>query len=259
MRMDLHMHSNFSDGKNSLEEMIEAAIELGYDAIAITDHVWVTSDWVTEYAKRISQLKETYRSQIMLLSGIEAKVTNLNGNIDAHPSFFSMVDLVLGSMHRIPKSKGYYHLSNLRQSAVKGSTIEPSSISKKSHNQIVDHWFQAFSNMLRNPHVDIVAHPLAELKEFGIMLSDGQKEEVAKLLVESGKIIEFNVRHQVPDQVLLNFLVLHDVPLTISSDSHSVTDLKTYGAAIRKLIESTKIKTVDISSYIEKKQKPNAF
>jgi predicted metal-dependent phosphoesterase TrpH len=34
MLMDLHMHSNYSDGKNTPEEMIEAAIEIGYKAVA---------------------------------------------------------------------------------------------------------------------------------------------------------------------------------------------------------------------------------
>ena len=87
MHMDLHMHSNYSDGKNTPEEMIEAAIEVGYKAVAITDHVWKTSTWIPAYASHLETLKQQYMNEIRLYSGIEAKVVSLDGDIDADPSF----------------------------------------------------------------------------------------------------------------------------------------------------------------------------
>src|SRR5690242_18942351 len=107
MPMDLHMHSNYSDGKNTPAEMIEAAIQLGYDTVALTDHVWKTSSWVPAYAEHLERLKAKYKQDIRIYSGIEAKVFSLEEDIDAAASCFPLVDLVLGSIHRIPKPDGF--------------------------------------------------------------------------------------------------------------------------------------------------------
>ena len=156
MLMDLHTHSNYSDGKNTPEEMIQAAVDLGYEAVAITDHVWRTSAWVPDYAEHLEKLKIKFSGLIRVYSGIEAKVLTLDGDIDADASFRPLVDLVLGSFHRIPKPEGYY-------SKTKDAHI--------SRTEIAEHWLVSFRRMLENPLVDIIAHPLSELKGFGIQHS----------------------------------------------------------------------------------------
>jgi putative hydrolase len=239
MFTDLHMHSNFSDGRNSIEEMVEAAIGFGYDAIAITDHVWRTTGWVKEYAKRLRELKEANCHRIRLFSGIEAKVINLQGDIDAHPSFDGLVDLILGSVHSIPSGSGYYHRGDVNAANV---------------HQVVEHWFQAFSNLLKNPRVDIIAHPFAELKEFGISPCSDKMENALRLLAESGKIVEINVRHEAPNQSVIDLLHHQHVPFVVSSDSHSVEDLKIYSERIRKFVESSSIQPVNIEEYVKNKK-----
>ncbi|MCD9024752.1 PHP domain-containing protein [Cohnella silvisoli] len=87
MLMDLHLHSNYSDGKNTPEEMIEAAIKIGYEAIALTDHVWKSSTWIPAYSAHLETLKKKYANKITLYSGIEAKVVSLEGDIDADLTF----------------------------------------------------------------------------------------------------------------------------------------------------------------------------
>ena len=49
-----------------------------------------------------------YGEQTKIYSGIEAKAVDLEGNIDAREEFFHKVDLVLGSLHRIPDGKEKY-------------------------------------------------------------------------------------------------------------------------------------------------------
>ncbi|WP_165842266.1 PHP domain-containing protein [Paenibacillus xerothermodurans] len=216
--MDLHTHSVYSDGRDSVEQIITTAIELGYQAIAITDHVWRTSDWVEDYASHIDLMKQRYGNEIHIFSGLEAKVMNLQGDIDAADKFDAMVDLLLGSIHRIPFEGGFYSAS-------------------KDHSEprLFENWFITFKRLLRNPRVDIVSHPLAELKRFNIQIHRQQKEEIARLLAESGKIIEINVRHNAPDQEMLDMLKHTSAKFVISSDSHSVHDLTMFCPEIRKM------------------------
>lgn len=231
--MDLHTHSNYSDGKNSVEEMIETAIDLGYDAIGITDHVWITSGWVNKFSQHINRLKEKYKRDINVYSGLEAKVLNLKGEIDSHHSFDQLVDFTLGSIHRIPFNGGFYNIS-------KGILDEK--------EKMFENWYIAFNNMLKNPRVDIVAHPLAELKRFNIELEYEQKIKIAKLLIESEKVIEINVRHKAPDDDLIQLLKNYKARVIFSSDSHSIEDLKRYFPQIYNYYSSKEFNIADLNS-----------
>lgn len=219
MLMDLHMHSKYSDGRNSPEEMIEAAIGLGFTTIAITDHVWKTSTWIPAYSAHLNRLKSNYENAIQIYCGVEAKVVTLDGEIDVDLSMSPFLDLILGSFHRIPKPNGFYSRTDLL--SVPNETV-------------LNHWFMAFSNLLKNPHVDIIAHPFAELKDFGLHSDQKLLEHCVDLLKNSGKIIEINVRHKTPDQELIDSLIKKRVPLVISSDSHSVEDLIKYKPFIKE-------------------------
>ncbi|MDF2718060.1 MAG: polX [Paenibacillus sp.] len=238
MFMDLHMHSNYSDGKNTPEEMIEAAIGIGYEAMAITDHVWKSSPWVPAYAAHLHSLKQKYRHQIQLYSGIEAKVVSLDGDIDADPSFDSLVDLVLGSIHRIPKPDGYY-------SKADGDRLP--------RRVIVENWLEAFYGMLANPRVDIIAHPLSELKGFGLREEELPMAEITDRIADSGKILELNVRYNTPDQSVIRLSAHKGTAFLISSDSHTVQDLIANSRLVKE-ITSKGFRLVDIHRHVRKKK-----
>ena len=59
--IDLHMHTTFSDGKNHIIEMIEMAEYLNLRQIAITDHIWRTSEWFDKYYRIIKEAKKRDR------------------------------------------------------------------------------------------------------------------------------------------------------------------------------------------------------
>ena len=76
---DFHLHTTFSDGKNTPEEMIRAALDMGMKRIGISDHAptpcgesyCIARDRVTEYRETVNALKEKYRGRIDVLCGIE--------------------------------------------------------------------------------------------------------------------------------------------------------------------------------------------
>ena len=96
---NLHTHTKYCDGKNTPEEMVTAAIELGFDTLGFSGHAPTkfNIDWdmdeksLAEYKKDIMLLKEKYASQIDVLYGLEIDVLSSCDTSDC--------DYVIGSSH----------------------------------------------------------------------------------------------------------------------------------------------------------------
>ena len=104
IRGDLHMHTLESDGRATLEEMAEAAMALGYDYIAITDHSkalamanGLDEHRVVALAKRIREINRNGLG-IRVLSGIECDILR-DGSMDLADDALAELDLVIGSVH----------------------------------------------------------------------------------------------------------------------------------------------------------------
>lgn len=208
----MHLHSNFSDGKNSIEEMTSVAIKLGLKRIAFTEHVRRDTKWLEKYLNEIRKIKKKY-PQIKIYTGIEAKVIDLKGSVDAKREFFKKVDLVLGAFHKIPKGKNEY-LSK-----------EEILLNKRKALEL---WFQAMMGLLKNENVNIIAHPTAILKKYEIKLPQWAKKEITRKAKKFNKIFEINEKYKVPNNEFLKILKRNKIDLYYGSDSHSRKELKKY-------------------------------
>jgi DNA polymerase (family 10) len=104
IRGDLHMHTDWSDGRDSIEAMVQASIALGYEYIAITDHSEhsaasrsLTRDGVARQAEAIAAVRERY-PQIEILHGCEVDILP-NGTLDFPDRVLQRFDIVLASLH----------------------------------------------------------------------------------------------------------------------------------------------------------------
>jgi len=104
IRGDLHMHSTYSDGQDPVERMIEAAIALGYDYVAITDHSesamasrTVSLDQLARQRDEIERLRQAYPA-IEILHGIEVDILP-DGRLDFADAILERLDIVLASLH----------------------------------------------------------------------------------------------------------------------------------------------------------------
>ncbi|HJN62264.1 MAG TPA: PHP domain-containing protein [Candidatus Parcubacteria bacterium] len=218
---DTHLHSKFSyDGENSIEEMVKTAIKLGLKEIAFTEHVEKNTKWVDKFVKEIKRVQRKY-PQVKIYSGIEAKVIDLNGNIDATNKVFKKVDLVLGSFHRIPKAKEKY-------------LVHEEILSDKK--RALHLWYRAMIELQKNKNVDIIAHPTAMLKKYEIRLPNSMKKAIVKNAKKYKKVFEFNKKYKVPDKEFLSMLRKKKVKITYGSDSHNIKNfLKSYKKKHNKL------------------------
>lgn len=104
IRGDLHFHSDRSgDGRSSLEEMVEAAIDAGLQYVAFTDHGedlainGSTRDEMLAHRDQIRQLDERY-GEIDLLFGCELNI-GAEGQLDYDPEFRLVFDYCVASVH----------------------------------------------------------------------------------------------------------------------------------------------------------------
>jgi len=104
IRGDLHMHSTWSDGKNSVLEMIDACEERGYAYMALTDHsqaLRMTGGLdAAKLARQWEELDELLdgRKGITLLRGLEVDILS-DGSLDLEEAWLERLDIVIASVH----------------------------------------------------------------------------------------------------------------------------------------------------------------
>lgn len=111
IRGDLHMHSTYSDGRDTMEQMVAACVALGYEYVAITDHSkraaasrTVDADALARQRDEVSRLRERYPG-IVILHGIEADIMP-DGRLDFDDDVLSGLDIVLASLHERAQQDG---------------------------------------------------------------------------------------------------------------------------------------------------------
>jgi len=104
IRGDLHMHSTWSDGRDSIRHMVLSARKLGYEYVAITDHSersWASRKLLALEVPIQRQEIETVRTQapgIDILHGVEVDIMP-DGSLDFDDDTLSTFDIVLASLH----------------------------------------------------------------------------------------------------------------------------------------------------------------
>src|SRR3989475_1545692 len=200
MKGDLQMHSTASDGKNSIEEMAEAARELGHHYIAITDHskaVTVANGLdekrLSAHIKKIHSANDTGLG-IRVLAGSEVDILK-NGSLDYSDEILAQLDVVVCSVH------SYFNLDRAAMTERMLAAIE-------------------------NPYTQIIAHPTGRL----LLRRDPIDYHIEKILgacAMHGVAMECN---SYPDRLDLKDVYLRmckdrGVKVVISTDSHSTGNL----------------------------------
>ena len=134
---DLHMHSTWSDGAYSIEEMAEACRARGYEYMAITDHSQylkvangLTPERIRKQREEINRLNAQF-DDFTILAGIEMDILP-DATLDYDDEMLAELDFVIASIH--------------------------SSFSQ-SREEIMNRLKQALNNV----HVDLIAHPTGRL------------------------------------------------------------------------------------------------
>ncbi|UTE79518.1 DNA polymerase/3'-5' exonuclease PolX [Rossellomorea sp. KS-H15a] len=198
---DLHMHSTWSDGAYSIEEMVEACRAKGYHYMAITDHsqyLRVANGLTPErLVKQIDEIKELNKKydDIEILSGIEMDILP-DGTLDYDDDLLKRVDLVIASIH-------------------------------SSFSQPREKIMERLKTALESAHVDIIAHPTGRIigRREGY---DVDMDLLIQLAKETGTALELNANPNRLDLSAENIRKAQEqgVKLVINTDAHSIDHLE---------------------------------
>jgi len=148
---DFHVHTSYTDGKNTVPEYCRRVQDNNLKLIAFTEHVRRDLAYnYNDFLSDISQAKSEF-DEIKILSGCEAKVLNINGELDAPEDVLEQSDVVIGVFHRFKWND------------------------KKSY-------LAALKAMLKNPTVDIWGHPTLFAKKHNIKLEEDELKEIIDVL-----------------------------------------------------------------------------
>src|SRR5262245_19536216 len=107
---DLQMHSVYSDGSQTLQDIVEAGIARGYTFCAVTDHSYglpiargVSMARLAEQHREIDRLNERYGRRFRLLKGIEANI-RADGSVDMQPDELRQLEIVVAAPHSTLRS-----------------------------------------------------------------------------------------------------------------------------------------------------------
>jgi DNA polymerase (family 10) len=202
---DLHTHSNWDGGVNSIEEMAKYAIKLGYEYIGIADHTkflrienGLDEKKIRERNKEIDSINNSFLEKgikFKILKGCEANILN-DGSIDISDDVLSELDYVIAGVH-----------SNFKMTK------------EKMTERII--------KAMRNPHVDIIAHPTGRiLKKRDSYEVDFDK--ILKTAKETGTVLEINSYPERLDLCDQNIRKAKEigVKMIINTDSHHKDQLR---------------------------------
>jgi DNA polymerase (family 10) len=193
IRGDLHMHTTLSDGHASVEEMAEAARELGYEYIAITDHSashgFGNDVQPRALLSRVEEIRALPDLGIAVLAGTETNVLP-DGSLDYADEVLEQLDWVIASLH-----------TSFRRSE------------KEQTKRML--------GAMEHPLVDAIGHPTGRLIERREAYALDLDAVIAKA-VETGTFLEINAN---PDRRDLNDVYARaaaeaGVTLLIDSDAH---------------------------------------
>jgi len=200
IRGDLHVHTDASDGHDTIREMAEAARSLGYEYLAITDHSkrvaiahGLDEKRLHKQIDAIDRLNDTIRG-IRILKGVEVDILE-DGKLDLSDGVLQELDLTVCSVHSrldLPRDKQT----------------------------------ERILRAMDNPHFTILAHPTGRLINERAA-SDIDMEKVMEAALERGCYLELNAQ---PDRLDLDDVHCRmakdmGLRLVISTDAHAASNL----------------------------------
>ena len=234
---DFHVHSTCCDGKNTLEEMVRAAIDLKMTRIGFSGHAYTSFSEVycmsledtEKYARDIAELKEKYKDKIEILCGLEMDYFSDKPQIKT--------DYLIGSVHYVKKDGKFLDVDSAEEHFK--SYVE--SYFDGDYYAYAEEYYALVGDVINKTNADIVGHfdLMCKFNE-GNRLFDTQnpryiaaaRAAIDKLIL-CGKPFEINTgaisrgyrTEAYPEIQFLKYIAEKGGRVILSSDSHSANTL----------------------------------
>ena len=238
VRQDFHVHSHFSDGVSTPEEIVERAIADGMERIGFSDHVYAPYDLeccipkadMVRYRDTIRALQKKYAGKIEIFCGIEQDIYSEEST--------APYDYVIGSVHYIKLGDAYYgvdyKVETLREAADKYFDGDLYGV--------VETYFDTVAQVYDKTGCDVIGHfdLISKLNDRYQLFDENHPRYVAAWkkaadkLLKTGKLFEINTgaisrgyrTQPYPACAIMAYLSAHGAKFILSSDSHDCTTLR---------------------------------
>lgn len=203
IKSDLHTHTVFSHGKNTIEQNVRAAIEKGLKAIAITDHgpghplFGVRRKNIIVMRKEIDRLNDKYED-INILLGLEANLMSVEGETDIEDKYLKYYDILLMGYHKL----------GFRLKELPSFIIFP----KFSRQKWADNIALSYKKAMQRYPIDIITHP-----NYGIHVNI---DMLSKFAAENDVALEVNNSHMSMSLFDIKTAAKNGAVLSVNSDAH---------------------------------------
>ena len=195
---NIHTHSTFCDGENTIEENVIKAIELGFESIGFSSHAYTGFDFdecgikkenIDNYFNELERVKEKYKGRIKIFKGLELESRVLK---DVRPTIDNRLDYTIGSVHMINIDNKYYSVDYTPDIAAKA-------IELTSPLEYAKLYFEELASFAEDTPFDIVGHfdLITKFNEKKHLFSENDEYRNLALsylerIARTGKIFEVN-------------------------------------------------------------------
>ena len=197
-KIDLHIHTTFSDGKCTMREVVKIAQDRGVECIAFTDHAFnmdcfgVDEDTIDEYIHEANQVKE--ESSIKVLLGLEAEIPT----IDKVMRYRDKLDLLLISNHGPVRTTFHSAIVNIMKDYNINIIAHPWYINEADWDKVIDvaleHDVAIELNSFRKvPEASIIKHIAGRGLRFSVGSDAHFQSEIGKVEWAYGMLEELGL------------------------------------------------------------------
>lgn len=213
-KVDCHLHTSWTDGAASVEEVYRAALESKLATVLYSEHSRKTStDWFCKFADEVRALPN---SPCKAYVGTEVKVETRDGDIDTTCEISDCCDFIMASVHRFID--------------VDGKTIQ---FAETDPSQAVDLEYALTWAVLPNPKVDILGHMFGmSYRRFGQVPPNDKIKKLIARAAEFGVAVEVNSHYHPNALQMVRWCQEYGAKISFGSNAHTLEEV---GAIVRML------------------------
>lgn len=243
---DLHMHTRHSDGAATVNEMGNAAWNIGMKTIGFSDHAYeirpdgtkpfgMKGAELDDYIDDVEQLKEQYTGKMEVLCGLEAE--NISGLDHVTSSQLSRLDYLIGSTHSMVKNGEGFEL-DFGEEFLIGYVDR---LYRGDYLQLAKEYYDLVSHVVENTHCRIIGHFDLIMKynqgkklyddddpvyrEAALSCMEKLLKEDVLFEINTGAISRGNRKDPYPSRYLLTELNRRGGKITLNSDAHMTSSI----------------------------------
>ena len=242
IRQNLHTHCTYCDGKNTLEEMVLAAIDKGFSSLGFSSHCFSNLSYdecgiktaadYEAYLSEVEALKQKYKNQISIYRGIELE-SRIKDELYPNPD--PRLDYSIGSIHWFYLDSRHwevdYKAEILLQAKEAFGGFRP--LIESYYNEVIE--FAKHSSYSITGHIDLVTK-FSELNSFGFENENWYRDaalSATESVVKCGKLVEVNTgaisrgyrTTPYPAPFILKRLAELNAPIIVTTDCHSANNI----------------------------------